>query len=51
MESALSFVAAGVTDPGGSKTNQDDWFIWRHPTESDCIVLGMLDGSKHYHLF
>jgi serine/threonine protein phosphatase PrpC len=42
----LTFTVAGTTDPGGSnKTNQDDYFIWQHPTEKGSMVLGMLDGT------
>jgi hypothetical protein len=41
----LHFKVAGVTDPGvPSRVNQDDFFIWKSPTEANCFAMGMLDG-------
>lgn len=41
--SRVCFTAAGATDIGGSRENQDDMFIWERRDES-IFVVGILDG-------
>uniref|UniRef100_A0A7S2RFN5 PPM-type phosphatase domain-containing protein n=1 Tax=Rhizochromulina marina TaxID=1034831 RepID=A0A7S2RFN5_9STRA len=41
---ALQLTAAGATDIGGGRENQDMWLSWTDPAGSGTAVLGVLDG-------